>query len=315
MHLHDTTTAQAVEDFRRYFTISRNKSPRTAREYSRDLYRFARFISPIELPNATSEQIESWRDALLTEGRNQPQSVRRKLAAVSSFFKWRHKKKMRSDNPFVSVEMPDVAKRIAKVMTDAEVRTLLSVSVQHRRCGEYQRIRDRAMLEVLYGSGLRRAEVCDLDLADIDLLEKTVMVQCGKGKKQRLSFLSQPAVDALKSYLDVRASIPGQALFLTIRRTRITPRQLWCVFRDHREAAKALGLTKHVVPHTLRHSFATALYEGGADLRVIQELLGHSSIATTQHYSHCSLGRKRSVYEMAHPRATIAAEPESSPDP
>lgn len=299
-----TTSVLEVQNFARYFTVSRNKSPRTATEYSRDLLRFSRFIAPTNLVDATTEQIEEWRDALLTEGRNQPQSVRRKLAAVSSFFTWRGKKKLLGrENPFAGVEMPDVAKRLPKVMTQTEVQKILTVSVAHRRCGEYQHLRDRAMLEVLYGSGLRRAEVCDLDLDDIDLLEKTVLVRCGKGKKMRISFLSDPAVGALKAYLDVRPDTPAQAVFLTIRRQRITPRQLWCVFKAHREAARALGLTKHVVPHTLRHSFATHLYEGGADLRAIQELLGHSSIATTQHYSHVSMERKRSVYESAHPRA------------
>jgi integrase/recombinase XerD len=265
--------------------------------------RFSRFIHPTPLTEATTEQIEEWRDALLMEGRNQPQSVRRKLAAVSSFCKWRTKKKFRKDNPFDGVEMPDVAKVLPKTMTDADVRLLLSVEVPHRRRGGYQHLRDRAMLEVLYGSGLRRAEVCDLDLADIDFTEGTVLVRKGKGNKQRISFLSQPAMEAIQKYLEVRPQIPGDALFLTIRNRRITPRQLWCVFKKHREAAKTVGLTKHIVPHTLRHAFATSLYMGGADLQVIQQLLGHSSITTTTHYAHVSLGRKRSVYEMAHPRA------------
>lgn len=301
------TTSEEVAAFQRYFAISKNKSPRTAKEYARDLMRFSRFIDPVPLVDATTEQIESWRDELITEGRNQPQSVCRKLAAVASFFKWRAKKKLLGrENPFDGVEKPDVAKRIPHVMTQGEVRTLLSVTLTHRRQNNFQQIRDRAMMEVLYGSGLRRAEVCDLNLDDIDLLEKTVIVLCGKGKKQRMSFLSEPAVEALKAYLDVRPQTPGVALFLTIRRQRITPRQLWCVFKFHREAARALGLTKHVVPHTLRHSFATGLYEGGADLRVIQELLGHSSISTTERYTHVAMERKRSVYDACHPRAKAA---------
>lgn len=264
--------------------------------------RFSRFIAT-PLVDATTDQVEAWMDALLTDGKNQPQSVRRKIAAISSFFRWRVKKKFRSDNPCDAVEMPDVAKRIPHVMTQGEVRTLLSVTIPHRRHKEYQTLRDRAMMEVLYGSGLRRAEVCDLNVDDIDLTEKTVIVLCGKGKKQRMSFLSEPAVDALKLYLDVRPQCSSPALFLTIRNGRITPRQLWSVFKSHREAAKELGLTKHVVPHTMRHSFATGLYEGGADLRVIQELLGHSSIGTTERYTHVAMERKRSVYDACHPRA------------
>jgi integrase/recombinase XerC len=297
------TTSPEVATFVNYFTIGRNKSAGTAKEYSRDLMRFSRFIDPTPLIDATTEQIELWRDALTTEGKNKPQSVRRKLAAVSSFFKWRRKKKMRADNPFDAVEMPDVGKRLPKVMTTDEVQQILEARVSHRRLGELQDTRNHAMMEVLYGSGLRRAEVCGLDMDDVDLKERTVRVRHGKGDRERYSFLSEPAVEAIAAYLAIRQPCEDPALFLTIRRKRITPRQLWVVFSLIRKAA---NLRKHVVPHTMRHAFATHLYEGGADIRAIQELLGHSSIATTQIYAHVGMDRKRSVYEMAHPRAKIA---------
>lgn len=298
------TTSSEVATFVTYFTVSRNKSARTAKEYARDLMRFSRVIAPTALVDATTEQIESWRDVLLTDGRNQPQSVCRKLAAVAAFFKWREKKKMLGrENPCGGVEKPDVKKRLPKVMTQAEVEKILSAHVKHRRFSAFQQARDRALLEVLYGSGLRRFEVCNLDLDDIDLEERVVRVRNGKGGKERYSILSAPAVDAIRAYLKIRGEVRTCALFVTIRKDRISPRQLWSVFKQHREAAKALGLTKHVVPHTMRHSYATHLYEGGADIRVIQELLGHSSIATTQLYTHVGMERKRALYEAAHPRA------------
>lgn len=295
--------ASDITAFVNYMTISRNKSPRTANEYARDLTRFARFIAPANLIEATTEQIEDWKIQLLTEGRNQPQSVRRKLAAIASFFKWRVKKKLRVDNPADAIEKPDVAKRLPKVMTSAEVQKILNVRLKYRKCAAMLGARDRAMMEVLYGSGLRRAEVTGLDIDDVDLTEKTVRVRHGKGDKERYSFLSEPAVEAIQAYLAVRPESNSPALWLTIRHDRITPRQLWCVFDKTR---KSSGLTKHVVPHTMRHAFATHLYEGGADIRAIQELLGHSSIATTQIYAHVGMERKRSVYEMAHPRAKAA---------
>lgn len=299
MHFQFSTSPE-VAKFAAYFTVSRNKSPRTAREYARDLMRFSRFVSPTPLIEATTEQIEEWRDALLTEGSNQPQSVRRKLAAVSSFFKWRVKKKLRTDNPFDAVEMPDVGKRLPKHVTTDDVEQILAVTLPHRRHAEFQNARDRAMMEVLYGSGLRRSEVCALDVSDIDLNGKTVRVRHGKGNKERYSFLSAPAVDAIAIYLQVRPRTEDPALFLTIRRSRISPRQLWSVFDATR---KASGIEKHVVPHGMRHAFATHLYEGGADIRAIQELLGHSNISTTQIYTFVGMDRKRSIYEMAHPRA------------
>lgn len=298
-----TTAPAEVAGFQAYFLVARRKSPRTAAEYGRDISRFAAFISPEPLVDATTEQVDEWMVHLLTDGKNQPQSVRRKIAAVSSFFKWRVKKKFRADNPCDAVEKPDVGKRLPEVMTRDEVQRLLSTRIMHRRYKSFLDARDTAMMEVLYGSGLRRAEVCGLDLADIDLDGKTIRVRHGKGDKERYSFLSDPAIDAIRLYLQVRPAIAGSALFVTIRNSRITPRQLWAVFARIR---KATGLPKHCTPHSFRHAFATHLYEGGADIRAIQELLGHSSIATTQIYAHVGMERKRSVYDSCHPRARVA---------
>ena len=287
-----------------HFTVVRNKSKRTATEYARDLYRFVGFIAPVNLNDVTSEQIESYSEYLLTEGRNLPQSVRRKLAAISSYFAWRVKKKMRLDNPVKAVDMPAVHKPLPKVMGESEIAKILAVEIPHRRFAKYQQLRDKAMMEVLYGSGLRRMELCDLDLADIDIEHRSAHVRHGKGNKARITFLSLPAIEALQAYLAVRPSSNDKALFLTIRSKRITPRQLWVVFR---KIADAANLKQHVVPHTLRHSFATHLHDHGAPLRDIQELLGHSSIATTQIYAHVSLERKRDTYERFHPRAMVIA--------
>lgn len=302
------TTNPAVHAFVEYMTVGRNKSPRTAIEYARDLARFARFIAPHELVDATTVQIESWRDTLRREGRNQPQSVRRKLAAISSFFKWREKKHLlQRENPFADVDLPDVPRRLPQVMSEDEVRTLLSARVHHRRHGAYLDLRDRAMMEVLYGSGLRRFELCGLDLADIDAQSGKVRVRHGKGDKERYSYLSEPALESLSAYLEVRpthlTTRSGSALFLTIRGDRITPRQLWVVFARLRAAAVEVGLTKHVVPHTLRHSFATHIYRNSRNIRAVQKLLGHSSINTTEKYTHIEDDELRDIYRSAHPRA------------
>lgn len=307
----DTTApSPEIQAFVGYMTIGRNKSPRTAAEYARDLARFQRFIAPAALIDATTEQIELWRDALRVEGRNQPQSVRRKLAACSAFFRWRVKKKLRLDNPCDAVELPTCGKPLPKVMTEDEAQILMAATVHHRRHRAFLDARDRAMMEVLYGSGLRRFEATGLDIADVDLVSRKVHVRHGKGDKARYSYLSEPAVAAIQAYLPMRAKYTregsGTALFLTIAGDRITPRQLWCVFKRLREAAREQGLTKHVVPHTMRHSFATHIYRRSRNIRAVQKLLGHASINTTERYTHIEDDELREIYEAAHPRAKTA---------
>lgn len=296
-----------IHAFVDWFTISQNKNQRTAIEYARDLARFERFITPAPLTDASDEQIQAWTDSLLREGRNQPQSVKRKFAALCSFFAWRCKKKLRADNPCVSVDMPKCARPLPKVMTEGEAECLLSARVKHRRHSALLDARDRAMMEVLYGSGLRRFEVCGLDVADVDLPSLKVRVRHGKGDKERYSYLTQPAAAAIEAYLALRPQYvsdqSGSALFLTITGSRISPRQLWAEFDRLRRAAKENGLEKHVVPHTLRHSFATHIYRRSRNIRAVQKLLGHSSINTTERYTHVEDDELREIHEAAHPRA------------
>lgn len=307
MQLHFTASAE-IHAFADYMTIGRNKSERTAVEYARDLARFDKFLEDKPLYEASTEDIELWRDSLRREGRNQPQSIRRKLAAVSSFFKWWVKKKKgRLDNPFDADLMPQCSRPLPKVMSEDEAECLLNARITHRRYASFLEPRDRAMMEVLYGSGLRRFEACGLDLLDVDLRNLKVRVRHGKGDKERYSFLTQPAADAIRAYLEVRSlhanERSGSALFITVKGDRITPRQLWAVFKRIREAAKENGLLKHVVPHTLRHSFATHIYRRSRNIRAVQKLLGHSSINTTERYTHIEDDELREIHEMAHPRA------------
>lgn len=295
--LQPTEAPPSIQVFFTYFSVSRNKSPRTAVEYCRDLRRFAAFIWPTALEDATTEQIEAYRDHLLTEGKNLPQSVCRKLAAICAYFKWRQKKKLLGrENPCDSVEKPDVSKRLPEVMDLEEVDKLLAVRLKRRT--PWLVARDTALLQIMGASGLRRAEVCDLNLDDVELERKRVHVRHGKGDKERFSFLDDAAVAALRAYLAVRPD-KGAAFFLGHRGDRLTPRQLWVIFRDIRNAA---ALTKHVKPHTMRHSFATHLYERKVDLQVIQKLLGHASINTTTIYTHVSLEKERDAYDAARAR-------------
>ncbi|MBV8246547.1 MAG: tyrosine-type recombinase/integrase [Candidatus Eremiobacteraeota bacterium] len=161
-----------------------------------------------------------------------------------------------------------------------------------------QRLRDIAIMELLYASGIRRAELVGLNLSDVDL-ERRVMRVVGKGNKQRMVFINRAASDAIRNYLGVRPRTVDEALFLSRRKQRLSHRQAWVVFRTF---AQLSGLTKHVTPHVMRHSFATHLLENGADIMTIKELLGHESLSTTQIYTNVSLEHMRRSYEEAHPR-------------
>lgn len=314
MQVKNTTHPQEVIDFVRYMTVSQNKAEKTASEYARDLVRFQRFLGDSPFVDATTDQINSFLFDLLTEGKNKPQSVKRKYAAIAAFFKYRSKKKMLGrENPCEGVDLPKCAKPLPKVMSETEVQCLLSARIQYDvRYAAYLEARDRAMMELLYGSGLRRFEACGLDLLDLDLAARKVRVRHGKGDKERYSYLSDPAIEAIKAYLEVRPARvrerSGSALFLTVRGDRITPRQLWCVFAKIREAAKAAGLEKHVVPHTMRHSFATHIYRRSRNIRAVQKLLGHSSINTTERYTHIDDSELQDIYEASHPRALAGGE-------
>ena len=153
-------------------------------------------------------------------------------------------------------------------------------------------------MELLYASGIRRAELVGLNLSDVDL-ERRRMRVIGKGNKQRTVFINHAAADAIRNYLGVRPRTSDEALFLSRRKQRLSHRQAWVVFRDFAQLA---GLTMHVTPHVMRHSFATHLLENGADIMTIKELLGHESLSTTQIYTNVSLEHMRRSYEEAHPR-------------
>ncbi|HEX8807278.1 MAG TPA: tyrosine-type recombinase/integrase, partial [Candidatus Aquilonibacter sp.] len=187
-------------------------------------------------------------------------------------------------------------KRLPQVMTEREVGKLLRTRVAGK--SDFMRLRDLAMMELLYASGIRRAELVGLNVSDVDL-EKRRMRVLGKGNKQRTVFINQASADAIRRYLAVRPRTPDEALFISKRKTRMSHRQAWVIFRQFVELS---GLTKHVTPHVMRHSFATHLLENGADLMTIKELLGHESLSTTQIYTNVSLEHMRRSYEEAHPR-------------
>ena len=243
--------------------------------------------------------------AYLTTRRYAKRSVARKVAALRRYFKWLQRSGVLSVDPSASLHAPAGEGRLPRVLDHDELEQLLEPS---RDAGAIERepawrsLRDDAVLEILYGSGVRVSELCSLDVGDVDLAGRSIVVW-GKGGKQRRVPLSDPARDALSSWMtarhdarrDVMATSSGAALFGNERGKRLTPRDVRRIV-DRRSATPT-----H--PHALRHSFATHLLDGGADLRVVQELLGHADVATTQRYTHVSNERLRAVYAKSHPRA------------
>jgi integrase/recombinase XerD len=293
-----------IAEFAAYLRLERGQSPRTSEEYARDVERFGEFLEPghprnapfVQLASATTSDVRRFVMELMGPRKYTATSVRRKIAALRSYYALQKREGRRSDNPAQDVPPPKAAKRLPHVMSEPEVATLLRTRIAGK--SEFQRLRDVAIMELLYASGIRRAELVGLDLSDVDL-DRRLMRVIGKGNKQRTVFINQAAADAIRNYLGVRPRSADAALFLSRRKQRLSHRQAWVVFR---EFAALSGLSKHVTPHVMRHSFATHLLENGADLVTIKELLGHESLSTTQIYTNVSLEHMRRSYEEAHPR-------------
>ncbi len=293
-----------IAEFAAYLRLERGQSPRTSEEYARDIELFGNFLEPghpkgapfLTLGAAGVSEIRRFVMELMGPRGYSPTSVRRKIAALRSFYALQKREGRRGDNPAQDVPPPKAAKRLPRVLSEPEVARLLRTRVAGKT--EARRLRDVAIMELLYASGIRRAELVGLNLTDIDL-ERRVMRVIGKGNKQRAVFINQAAAEAVRAYLGVRPRSADEALFLSNRRRRLSHRQAWVVFR---EFAALSGIARHVTPHVMRHSFATHLLENGADLMTIKELLGHESLTTTQVYTNVSMEHMRRTYEEAHPR-------------
>ena len=240
--------------------------------------------------------------AELHERKLKKSSIVRKLAAMRSFFEFGLRKKWRDDNPASALSTPRQEQKIPGFLTEEETAQFLEWSVDR---AEPLDVRDRAILELLYASGLRVAELVGLDVGDVDYSDGFVLVRQGKGKKQRFVPLGSMAIAALGEYLERGRPVlakgkPAQALFLNGRGGRLSARSVRRILEGY---LRHMEVTGHVSPHTLRHSFATHLLQRGADLRSVQEMLGHASVKTTQIYTHVDSARLREVYARAHPRA------------
>jgi integrase/recombinase XerC len=284
-----------VTAFLRYLEVEKNASPHTLRSYRADLVDFeAQLAAQSGTPEtADVRAVRGWLAALHRRGLD-PTSVARKLAAVRSFYRFLVRRGVVERNPAREVRGPRPARKLVGFLPIDETDALVGA----RALAGSARERDVAILEMLYATGLRVSELAGLDLESVDRDARTVRV-LGKGRKERIVPYGVAAARALEAYLGRRATRSGP-VFTRVRGGRLGVRSIRAVVG---RAAAAAGVTRRVTPHTLRHTFATHLLDAGADLRVIQELLGHSRLSTTQRYTHVGADQLMKVYDAAHPRS------------
>ncbi|MCI0571155.1 MAG: tyrosine recombinase XerC [Myxococcaceae bacterium] len=293
-----------LEQFQRHLELSRGVSPHTLKAYLTDLGAFEEYVVGRlgqSLLSVGHAGIRGYLGTLAVDAA--PRTRARKLASIRAFYRFLVRKKLLPASPAKMVKSPKLPSTLPKVLPVDEVFALLALPDTKTVLG----LRDRAILEVLYGGGLRISELCALDVRDVDRRARVARVM-GKGSKERLVPINEQAVAAVDAYLARRGellAVPGahqapDALFLNYRGGRLRPRS---IARHLDTYVLQCALKRKVSPHALRHSFATHLLGGGADVRSIQELLGHASLSTTQRYTHVTWEQLQAVYDKAHPRA------------
>jgi integrase/recombinase XerC len=288
------------EAFDRYMSVEKNLSPHTRRNYSRDLRRFGEFLTErhpeLGVKAIESTVIRSYLGTLYKK--NKKSSVARKLASLRTFFKFLLRRGIVDSNPAAAVATPRMEKHMPGFLSIDEIFALLKMPDETTLAGA----RDKAIMETLYSSGLRVSELVGMNEDALDDNLGVVRVM-GKGKKERIVPIGGKALDAVRHYRKANgraAAGPGRPLFLNLRGGRLTARSVARIINRYIEQC---AIARRISPHSLRHTFATHMLDAGADLRAIQELLGHASLSTTQKYTHVSVSRLMETYDKAHPKS------------
>jgi integrase/recombinase XerD len=293
----------ALEDYMHFLKVERQLSGNTIISYRRDLEEYMDYmeqagyemIDEVDRPAIVSHLQQ------LKEGGKSARTVSRHISSIRSFHQFLLREKVTTQDPTVHLELPKLEQKLPRVLLMEEVDRLIEIPDRSKPQG----VRDNALLEILYGTGMRVSELIGLDLDDIHLSMGFVRV-FGKGGKERIIPLGGKSIEACKRYVEEARPVfiakqkGAQALFVNMRGTRLTRQGCWKLLKGH---ALNAGIQKELTPHILRHTFATHLIENGADLRAVQEMLGHADISTTQIYTHVSRSRLKEVYVKFHPRA------------
>ncbi|RMC58079.1 site-specific tyrosine recombinase XerD [Lactobacillus sp. ESL0260] len=293
---------EQVEDYLRYSQIERGLSANTITAYKQDLSSFINFLQKENLSSWPTKAIDI--DAFLAEQRDQKKatsSISRLISSLRKFYQWLVRQNIQKLNPMLEIDSPKKRRPLPVALTTVEVTDLLKQPDIKKKLG----LRDRALLETLYATGIRVSELINLKFTDLHEELKLVKV-FGKGSKERLIPISKVALSWINSYkekvrdpLILKVGKNTDFIFLNSRGGSLTRQAVWQIIKHY---CKLAGIQKNVTPHTLRHTFATHLLENGADLRVVQEILGHSDISTTQIYTNLSQKHIIQVYEKTHPR-------------
>ena len=297
-----TNLSEQVEDYLRYSQVERGLSNNTITAYRQDLTSFIRFLQKENLTSWPTQALDI--DAFLAEQRDQKKaasSISRLITSLRKFYQWLVRQNIQKLNPMLEIDSPKKRRTLPVALTVNEVNNLLEQPDTKKNLG----LRDRALLETLYATGIRVSELINLKFTDLHEELRLVKV-FGKGSKERLIPISEVALTWIDSYkekvrdpLILKIGKNTDFIFLNSRGSSLTRQAVWQIIKHY---CKMAGIQKNVTPHTLRHTFATHLLENGADLRVVQEILGHSDISTTQIYTNLSQKHILQVYEKTHPR-------------
>lgn len=299
--------AAVLEEFDSYLALQRGRSEHTRRAYSADLRSLFAFVADrtggASLDALTVPLLRAWLAAQAGAGAART-TLARRTSAVKTFTAWATRAGLMDSDPAVRLQVPKSRRTLPAVLRSDQALDAMAAAESGAREGDPVAVRDRLIVELLYATGIRVSELCGLDIDDVDQSRRLLRV-LGKGSKQRTVPYGQPAQHALDAWLSegrpaLATESSGPALLLGARGGRLDPRQARTVVH---QTMSAVDGAPDIGPHGLRHSAATHLLEGGADLRVVQELLGHSTLATTQLYTHVTVARLRAVHDQAHPRA------------
>jgi len=287
-----------IEKFINYLKVEKNSSPHTIINYEVDLKFFAAFLGERDIASIDHLMLRKFLAEMRTKNYAK-RTVARKLASLRSFFKFLFREGHIKNNPITAISTPKLDKKLPVVLDVAKVAKLVQAPSDDTIAG----LRDKAILETLYSAGIRVSELVGLDEDDVDFISEVIKV-FGKGRKERMVPIGSPAVSALRKYMDKRGDDKKvkdkDAVFLNNSGKRLTDRSVRRILDKY---VRQTSVAEHISPHSLRHSFATHLLDKGADLRSVQELLGHMNLSTTQIYTHVTTERLKAVYDKTHPRA------------
>jgi len=289
------------QNFVDFLEKDKRLSLNTLQSYRRDIEQYFSYLHEINLQNIANSNkttVIAYLMYLQKKGRA-TSTISRNLASIRSFYQYIAKKKLIDQDPTAELESPKVEKKLPQILSTEEVELLL----EQPQCVDLKGYRDKAMLELLYATGIRVTELIQLDVQDLNI--ELAFIRCNKGTRERVIPIGSIAITALKEYLSKSRPLliqnnDEQALFVNINGGRLTRQGFWKIIKQYKNMAQ---INKDITPHTLRHSFAAHLLENGADLRSIQEMLGHSDISSTQIYAQIAKNKLKEVYKKSHPRA------------